>query len=601
MGSFRFGALRDRLASRFTGAGAPEHHPRREEVRWSPSRSGQCGDRATAKVSPGAATEVRRNSGLPFGKSDFRDLADLEYPGRVHTAPRPVGSKLGDRRMRYHRSLALTLVLSISLAVRVWVVMTHTYIIHPDETFQYFEQAHRLAFGSGVVPWEFIDGIRSWLLPGMIAQIMRLAALMSSEPTFYLLAVRLCCAVASLSIPYVGFRLAERYCGLPGAVTVGLLCALWYDLVYFAPVVMTEPLAAYAALWALWLSDVPAGARVPLPRLVLAGAVYGLACCLRYQYAPALALAVLWQHGREPRRLGAVLAGGVATVALGSGVLDILTWGAPFRSVWLHFIRNAVQGVASAMETQPWYYLPAYFLAAWGIAAPLLFALAIFGATRLPALALAVAATVVLHSITPHKELRFIFLASAAIPVLIGVGSAWVLQTVPLLRRAASVPAATVLAFCIAGAVAVLTAAHVIPPDAWHRDRSTVQAFDAAHAEPGLCGLGVRGTRGVPTLFVYRSGGYTYLHRDVPIYFETFEAAQHLETSPFRLRLQVLLNGQPVPQYPDEQFTEQGGRFNVLIGRPWDPLPGYEPTACFGVGSLDDPAVCVFRRPGGCE
>jgi phosphatidylinositol glycan class B len=493
------------------------------------------------------------------------------------------------------RPQSLAFVLSVALALRLWNALTHTYVVFPDETFQYFEQGHRLAFGSGVVPWEFIDGIRSWLLPGMIALIMRLVSAVSSEPAAYVLAVRICCIGASLSVPYVGFRLAERRCGAPGAVVVGLLCALWYDLIYFAPVVMTETLAAYTTLWALWLSDVQVGIRAPLYRLVLSGAIFGLACCLRYEYAPALALAALWQHARDPRSLGAILAGGGVVVILGSGLLDTLTWGAPFQSVWLHFIRNSVQGVAGAMETQVWYYLPAYFLVAWGAAAPLLLVLALVGAIRLPFLALAVAATIALHSVTPHKELRFIFLATAALPVLIGLGTAWVLQAASLLRQVNTVPAAISLAFVIASAVAVLTAVHATPADAWHRDRSTVQAFDAAHAERGLCGLGVR------TLRVYRSGGYSYLHRDVPIYFESFEAAQHLETSLFRLRLRVLLNGHPVLQYPAEQFPEHSGQFNVLIGRPWDGLQGFETVTCFGAGTPDDPAVCIFRRPGECE
>jgi phosphatidylinositol glycan class B len=515
-------------------------------------------------------------------------LQDCRRPFPIST-----GYKLCGVQMR--RSQCLALVLGVALALRLWNVLTHTYVAFPDETFQYFEQGHRLAFGSGVVPWEFIDGIRSWLLPGLIALIMRLVTVVSSEPAGYVLAVRICCIGASLSVPYVGFRLAERRYGPPGAVFVGLLCALWYDLIYFAPVVMTETLAAYTALWALWLSDVQVGACSPLHRLVLVGTIFGLACCLRYQYAPALALAALWQHGRDPRSLGAMLAGGGVVVILGSGVLDTLTWGAPFQSVWLHFIRNAVQGVAGAMETQVWYYLPAYFLVAWDVAAPLLLVLALVGAIRLPFLALAVAATVALHSMTPHKELRFIFLATAAVPILIGFGTAWVLQTAPLLRQVNTVPTVIALAFVIASAVAVLTAAHATPTDAWHRDRSTVQAFDAAHAERGLCGLGVR------TQWVYRSGGYSYLHRDVPIYFETFEAAQHLETSLFRLRLKVLLNGHPVLQYPAEQFAEHSGQFNVLIGRPWDGLQGFKTVICFGAGTPDDTAICIFRRPGGCE
>ncbi len=483
------------------------------------------------------------------------------------------------------RRLALGLVIAVAFAVRLWALLTHTTIIHPDETFQYFEQAHRLAFGSGVVPWEFIDGIRSWLLPALIAAVMRLAALVSSDPEAYVFAVRFCCVVLSLTVPYTAFRLAERRRGLLGGVVAGLLCALWHDLVYFAPVVMTEPLAAYALLWALWLGDGQAPVRTR--RLVLAGLLHGLTCCLRYQYLPAVALAILWQHGRG-RRLAIVVASAVAMVGLGDGVLDTITWGAPFQSVWLNFDRNAVQGISGAMGTEPWYFFPTYFLATWNVGTPVFLVLIIIGAMQLPELAVPAALMVALHSATPHKELRFIFLASAAVPLLVGLGAA----SMPRLRRIARLPAAVTLACAMAAAVAWFSVEDASPPDAWHRDRSMVAAFRAAHAEPGLCGLGVK------TLWVYRTGGYTYLNRDVPIYFETAEAVQHLEASPVRLRLQVVLDGQLVPQYPDEQFARHAQLFNVLIGP--DQLPGFTTKACFGAGSPDDPTICVFRRPGQC-
>ena len=40
---------------------------------------------------------------------------------------------------------------------------------HPDEIYQTQEQAHRLVYGYGIVPWEFRDGVRSWILPGLLA------------------------------------------------------------------------------------------------------------------------------------------------------------------------------------------------------------------------------------------------------------------------------------------------------------------------------------------------------------------------------------------------------------------------------------------------
>src|SRR5262249_47794672 len=43
-----------------------------------------------------------------------------------------------------------------------------------DEIFQSIEQAHRLVYGYGLVPWEFQLGMRSWLVPGFVAIIMEM-------------------------------------------------------------------------------------------------------------------------------------------------------------------------------------------------------------------------------------------------------------------------------------------------------------------------------------------------------------------------------------------------------------------------------------------
>ncbi len=498
-----------------------------------------------------------------------------------------------------HR-VALAAILAVAAGVRLWATLTHTYVAFIDETFQYFEQAHRIVYGSGVVPWEFIDGIRSWLLPGIIAGLMRMLAPFEDSPQAYVLAVRLFFVLTSLIVPYVGFRLGERRFGLPGALAAGLSGALSYEAIYFAPVVMTEALATHLAFLALWIGEVAPTRGMPaIRRLAFAGVLYGLASVLRYQYAPAIALAALWQHGRSWREILPIALGGTLTVLLFSGVLDALTYDSPFQKIWLNFTRNALDGVSGAMGTEPWYYPAAYFLAAWGPLAAVLAVLAIAGALAAPSLAVMTIATLALHMLSPHKELRFTYLALAAMPLLIGLGIGMLLQGARGMRRlppwACGSAAAATLAILLAGGEAVFALRGATPMDAWHRNRAELLAFAAARDVPGLCGLGVR------TEWVYRSGGYTYLHRDVPIYFETFEAAQHLENSPIRLRLKVMRDGHSVPQYPDLALLGATSRFNVLIGRPWDRLPGYVQVACFGKGTLDDRANCVFRRPGGCD
>ncbi len=492
-------------------------------------------------------------------------------------------------------TLGLAGVLATALAVRLWAVLTQTYILYPDETYQYFEPAHRLAFGYGVVTWEYLDGIRSWLFPGAIAGLMRIAAVFSDQPQAYVMLVRLVSIALSLAVPYVGFRMANRHFGYWPALAAGFICVCWYELIYYAPVAMTEEPAAHLALLALWLGE-PLADNVALRsrRLVLAGALFGLAVCLRYQYGPALAVAALWQHVRDRRRLVLVGGAGLVVVAVGSGVLDTLTLGAPFQSIWLNFQRNAVDGLSGAMGVEPWFYPAAYFLVAWGALFPLFLVLALLGATRAPAFAIACAMTIVLHSLTPHKEVRFFYLAIATAPILIGLGSARLLALAMTRRRYAATVVAAILIMLLPVAEALAAQAHVLPAEAWRIDRSTTQAFLAAHATTDVCGIGVG------EFWVYRTGGYTYLHRDVPIYFETFDRVQHVEGLDYRLAISVVRAGVEVPQHPDAGFAAASRSFNLLIAPKDGALPGFSRIGCYSKDTLGHAEICLFRRPGGC-
>jgi len=494
------------------------------------------------------------------------------------------------------RRAGLRLVLLVALGVRLWIVATHSYVVWPDETFQYLEPAHRLVFGSGIITWEFLDGIRSWFLPGIVGGVMWLVAQAYPDPRAYVAVLRVLCVLASLSVPFVGYQLAVRRFGVATALLAGLLCALASETVYFAPVILTEPLATDAALLAIWCGDAAAGPPPSRRRLLAAGLLFGLAASLRYQYAPILGVVALLQYGRSPRRLAVVAAGGIAVVLLAVGVLDALTWGSPFQSVWLNFLRNAAQGVSGAMGTEAWFYYPAYYLVAWSVLATALLACAAYGAVRVPVLGVVVLGTIALHSLTPHKELRFVFLATACMPMLVGIGLGGLLERLPRLRPAAvGLPVAAGAALLVSAYTAVATYHSTVTLDAWHRERSTLEATAAARSYPGACGLGIRSMR------VYESGGYTYWHRNFPIYFEIWDEAQQLGHLAFRIRLENVLAGQPVPQHPYAALAANTDKFNVMVGTRNDGLPGFSEGACYGEGSDNDPAYCVFTRPGGCS
>ena len=56
--------------------------------------------------------------------------------------------------------ITLLAIAAAAVVVRVVVALAFPNVAWPDEVFQTAEQAHRLAFGDGLVPWEFREGAR---------------------------------------------------------------------------------------------------------------------------------------------------------------------------------------------------------------------------------------------------------------------------------------------------------------------------------------------------------------------------------------------------------------------------------------------------------
>ena len=74
----------------------------------------------------------------------------------------------------------------LTIGLRLIPIVVVPSIVWPDEIFQTLEQAHRLVYGTGLVPWEFQLGIRSWLLSGLIAALMELSRIAGDGPDYYI-------------------------------------------------------------------------------------------------------------------------------------------------------------------------------------------------------------------------------------------------------------------------------------------------------------------------------------------------------------------------------------------------------------------------------
>jgi phosphatidylinositol glycan class B len=129
-------------------------------------------------------------------------------------------------------------ILLLALALRVGTAMFLRNYSNTDEVYQYLEPAHRLVFGYRIVAWEFREGLRSWIIPGFIAGIIKAAAALSDDPKFYLGTVGACLSLLALPIVAIAYAWGRRFYGISGAIICGLLAATWPELVYFAPKVL---------------------------------------------------------------------------------------------------------------------------------------------------------------------------------------------------------------------------------------------------------------------------------------------------------------------------------------------------------------------------
>jgi len=407
-------------------------------------------------------------------------------------------------------------VLAVAAPVRLWAAVADQGLFWPDEIYQSLEQAHRFAFGNGLIPWEFQEGARSWLFPGLIGLLWKVAHALGVRDALSLIVIAKVAVVAvGLCGIALAMRFAERLAGVSGALIAGALCAAMPAMVVYAARCMTEtvsgPLLIGAALLVL-----EGGGR----RAQLAGLLAGASVFFRYQNGLVTAglLVVLLVQRRNRDALQYALF--AAAVGLAGGALDWVTWGQPFHSFALYLKFNLIEGKAANWGTSPIYY---YLQTAWSAAGPLALLIPVglaFAWPRARAYVVLVLAYVLAHALVPHKEYRFLVPILPLCFALVGAGLAGLLERLRLPRSAAPLLAAAVVVLGTRTAVAETftdMGQYLGSPagarSVWHADEDVNRVLLAAGRRADLCGIVVAGIH--PAWM----GGYTYLNRDVPIYF----------------------------------------------------------------------------------
>ena len=420
----------------------------------------------------------------------------------------------------------LPLVLALAFAVRAAVALTGDFVLHPDEIMQYLEPAHRLAFGNGVIYWEYFYGARSWLVPGVVAAVLTLFDLAGlGEPFWYVGGVKLLFCALSLAVPAGMYCFARRHFGETAARVALLAGAFWYELAGFAHKPLTEFVATAPLMGLLALCVRPQTDR---PRVVvLAAGLAVLAGAIRMHYAPVALVLLAIVFLRTRRKL--LMACAAAALCCAVGIFDALTWdGGLFHSYVTNLRFNLMAG-EEFVGADPVHKLLWWFTLAAGGLSVLCLAGALRSPRRYGLLLGLIVLVLAIHAVPAHKEYRFIF---AAVPLWLLIGAdlvtraaAWVAARLPARPAGARGTMATAGVLFAAVSCAGMLKALPAQVEAYRdwSDEATVFGFVRNHdplfaayrylaRAPGVDGVWQidRGYSSTP--------GYYYLHRAIPLY-----------------------------------------------------------------------------------
>ena len=425
------------------------------------------------------------------------------------------------------------LVAFVGFLIRAAIALASEQVHQADEIFQYLEQAHRLVFGYGYIPWEYRFGIRSWILPGALSLLLQLFQFLHlDDPNLYIPVIKIFFCCASISLIYSAYIIGRNLVSEQAGRIAAILTCVWYELIYFSPKPTPEVLSTYLLMIALAIATTRFAPQNPL----LFGFICALSGLLRFQYLPAIAIIAIFGYLGYKKRDRLAMAGSIVLTVMVAGYVDYFTWGSFFASYYNNYLFNAVYKVSLLFGKQhPLYLLGTLTICSAGIF-PIVAFLSLKKASRLTKtrqfwlLWLSAASILVSHSLIPHKEHRFVFVVIPIFLILAAIvisdGIAQYLSRKPVNRAFTWLLSFFILTTSVCSSFVVFPYESLYVHTKFSKNNPSIisqqpilKAYLFLSKEPDLFAI----LNTFSSLWS-KTGGYYYLHRDVPIYFP-----QHLE------------------------------------------------------------------------
>ncbi len=348
---------------------------------------------------------------------------DKNKVNKIHSNQKP--DFFRERVRNWMKDNWLVLVIWIlALALRIISAILSKGYVHPDEHYQSIEIVYNEIFGIGVIPWEFIEGARSWFYPGIVYLIFKvMIAFGASSLGSILIGVRLFSGILSMISVIVAYYFGKLLFGKEAGLFATFFIAIWYDFVFWAARTMTDGLAMNFVFLAVYLlykavnatkidnTETKKQKRRTFGNLIFAGLSIGVAFMFKFSTA-IIAIPLLIYLILKKKWFGAfTFCLAILFMIIIQGVIDLVTWGTFLHSPIVFFQYNIISSSSSIHGTYPFYAYLGIFAYAYSFFAVMYLLYLTIGANKNEKTFFLIAISlffVLILSFIAHKEYRFI-------------------------------------------------------------------------------------------------------------------------------------------------------------------------------------------------
>lgn len=383
-------------------------------------------------------------------------------------------------------------VLIIALLIRIIAILLTRGAAHPDEIFQNLEPAWQMVsnFENKMVAWEWIEGVRSYFTPLIIAGIFKLGLLLNLKSTSLVLFTRIIFQIFPAIMMVSIYKFIEKLYGEKSALLAMSFYAFWAPFIYYDIRTLTDaPSAAFIMLGTCLIF---------FNYYFLGGIAIGISFLFRFQSAIYALTILLFLFVEKLRKIPFIM--GFLIILVIQGVLDLIFYGSFFSSPIKYLYFNVISGQSSKFGVLPFYAYIIFIFFFTGIIFTFLIMRAMWRAgikdrgvkffliTNLPFL--------IIFSAIGHKEIRFL-LPFYSFFIAIGIG----------LIKFRNLKKFFILFIVLSFILSLFFD--------WNSSGEMCDAFEWIGKQKDLTGIAC-------LCSPWATGGYVYLNKDVPSTFIDF-------------------------------------------------------------------------------